>query len=147
MQRLSIAFANSSSVKCCASPRATSRTLEFARNLLEISDVADVCLETVWQICRQQLVERHGTPYQSGCAKASWHPTAVLRARHGQTRRTGTQLQFGRGCAFRLQPRRAACSKTARRAKSASTPREPILTESSVLQSPGRSIHRRSRPR
>ena len=29
----------------------------------EISNVADVCLETVWRICRMQLGERHGEPF------------------------------------------------------------------------------------
>jgi len=29
----------------------------------EISDLADVCLETVWLICTQQLVARYGEPY------------------------------------------------------------------------------------
>src|SRR5262245_40194918 len=29
----------------------------------EISDVADVCLETVWAVCHRHLAERYGTPY------------------------------------------------------------------------------------
>ncbi|HTL17712.1 MAG TPA: hypothetical protein VL793_10770, partial [Patescibacteria group bacterium] len=29
----------------------------------EISDLADVCLETVWQVCTEQLVARYGEPY------------------------------------------------------------------------------------
>lgn len=41
----------------------------------EISDVADVCLETVWYICHRHLVERHGTPYHQD-AQGKWHPTA-----------------------------------------------------------------------
>src|SRR5258705_10544911 len=40
----------------------------------EISDVADVCLQSVWVICHQHLVERHGTPYHQG-ADGRWHPT------------------------------------------------------------------------
>src|SRR5436853_2081594 len=30
----------------------------------EISEVADVCLDTVWEICHQQLAERVGSPYR-----------------------------------------------------------------------------------
>ncbi len=42
--------------------------------ILEISDVADVCLETVWQVCLRQLVERHGLPFHQD-ANGEWHPT------------------------------------------------------------------------
>jgi glutamate-ammonia-ligase adenylyltransferase len=41
----------------------------------EVSDVADVCLEAVWQICRRQLAERFGEP---------WHEDV-----EGKWRRTG----------------------------------------------------------
>src|SRR6267143_1528385 len=40
----------------------------------EISDVADVCLETVWQICRQQFIGRFGRPYHQD-ANGKWHAT------------------------------------------------------------------------
>jgi glutamate-ammonia-ligase adenylyltransferase len=40
----------------------------------EISDVADVCLDAVWQICRQQFVERYGTPFHQN-ADEQWQPT------------------------------------------------------------------------
>jgi glutamate-ammonia-ligase adenylyltransferase len=30
----------------------------------EIADLADVCLETVWQVCMRQLVNRYGEPYR-----------------------------------------------------------------------------------
>ncbi|MBI3853349.1 MAG: bifunctional [glutamate--ammonia ligase]-adenylyl-L-tyrosine phosphorylase/[glutamate--ammonia-ligase] adenylyltransferase [Verrucomicrobia bacterium] len=40
----------------------------------EISDVADVCLDTVWQLCRQQLSERLGLPYHQD-ADGNWLPT------------------------------------------------------------------------
>ena len=40
----------------------------------EISDVADVCLETVWQICQRQLTERFGQP-QHQDIKGKWQPT------------------------------------------------------------------------
>ena len=40
----------------------------------EISDVADVCLDTVWRICHQQLTERFGQPsHQDGDGK--WRQT------------------------------------------------------------------------
>jgi len=40
----------------------------------EISDVADVCLSSVWQLCRQQLTERLGRPYHQD-ADETWQPT------------------------------------------------------------------------
>ena len=40
----------------------------------EISDVADVCLDAVWQVCRRQLVERYGEPYHQN-PEGRWQPT------------------------------------------------------------------------
>ena len=40
----------------------------------EISDVADVCLDAVWQICRQQLVERFGRPFHQH-TEGNWQET------------------------------------------------------------------------
>lgn len=40
----------------------------------EISAVADVCLDATWQICRAQLVRRHGCPYHQD-ASGNWQPT------------------------------------------------------------------------
>jgi glutamate-ammonia-ligase adenylyltransferase len=40
----------------------------------EISDVADVCLEAVYQVCRRQLTERFGQPYHLD-ADERWRPT------------------------------------------------------------------------
>jgi len=40
----------------------------------EISDVADVCLDTVWQICHRQLTERFGQPSHQD-VKGKWQPT------------------------------------------------------------------------
>jgi glutamate-ammonia-ligase adenylyltransferase len=40
----------------------------------EISNVADVCLESAYEICRQQLVARFGQPYHQD-AEGRWHPT------------------------------------------------------------------------
>ena len=42
----------------------------------EISDVADVCLEAVWRICRQQFNERFGQPYHPD-PSGQWHETAA----------------------------------------------------------------------
>jgi glutamate-ammonia-ligase adenylyltransferase len=41
----------------------------------EISDVADVCLGSVWQICLQQLTARYGSPFHRD-AGGNWQPTA-----------------------------------------------------------------------
>ncbi len=40
----------------------------------EISDVADVCLGTVWQICHRQLTERFGRPSHQDM-NGKWQPT------------------------------------------------------------------------
>ena len=42
----------------------------------EISDVADVCLDSVWKICWQQFTERFGRPYHPDPA-GRWHETAA----------------------------------------------------------------------
>ena len=59
--------------------RVAARDLAHLGNLseivLEISDAADVCMGSVWEICRQQLVERHGTPYSQD-ANGRWYPTS-----------------------------------------------------------------------
>jgi len=41
----------------------------------EISDVADVCLESVWRICWLKLAERHGEPWHQD-ADGQWKRTA-----------------------------------------------------------------------
>jgi len=41
----------------------------------EISDVADICLDAVWKICRQKFTERYGLPYHQD-ADGRWQPTA-----------------------------------------------------------------------
>ena len=41
----------------------------------ELSDVADVCLESVWQVCWRQLTRRYGRPYHRDAA-GRWQPTA-----------------------------------------------------------------------
>ncbi len=42
----------------------------------EISDMADVCLDTVWRICWEQFTERFGRPYHRDAA-GRWHETAA----------------------------------------------------------------------
>lgn len=41
----------------------------------EISDVADVCLDAVWQVCYRQLAGRYGQPWHQD-AGGQWQPTA-----------------------------------------------------------------------
>ena len=41
----------------------------------EISDVADVCLDAVWQVCHRQLAGRYGQPWHQD-AGGQWQPTA-----------------------------------------------------------------------
>jgi len=40
----------------------------------ELSDVADVCLEAVWQVCHQRLAGRYGQPWHED-AGGQWQPT------------------------------------------------------------------------
>ncbi|HEY5912174.1 MAG TPA: hypothetical protein VJA21_16340 [Verrucomicrobiae bacterium] len=42
---------------------------------LELSDVADVCLDAVWQICGLQLRQRYGQPWHQD-SDGRWQPTA-----------------------------------------------------------------------
>ena len=39
----------------------------------ELSDLADVCLDSVWHLCRQQFVGRFGRPFHND-ANGRWHP-------------------------------------------------------------------------
>ncbi len=59
--------------------RIAARDLAHLGNLpeiiLEISDVADVCMGSVWEICLQQLADRHGTPCHQD-AGGHWHSTS-----------------------------------------------------------------------
>lgn len=43
--------------------------------VLELSNVADVCLESVWNICHEPLAERYGRPYHKD-ARGDWQPTS-----------------------------------------------------------------------
>ena len=102
----------------------------------EISDVADVCLQSVWQSCRQQLAERYGQPYHQD-ANGRWQPTAgcVL----GLGKLGGQELNYSsdvdviffyseEGSVFKEPPGKGK------------TPR-PVLTQPSVFQSPGRGVY------
>ncbi len=40
----------------------------------ELSDLADVCLDSVWQLCCRQFIERFGAPFHQD-ANRRWHPT------------------------------------------------------------------------
>jgi glutamate-ammonia-ligase adenylyltransferase len=42
---------------------------------LELSSVADVCLEAVWRVCQRQMVQRYGQPWHKD-ADGHWQPTA-----------------------------------------------------------------------
>ena len=57
----------------------------------EISDVADVCLDAVWQICRQQFADRFGRPHHPDPA-GRWHvtPACVL----GMGKLGGQELNY-----------------------------------------------------
>ena len=48
-----------------------SNVVELTR---EISDVADVCLDTVWRVCQEQFAARHGRPYHQDM-DGNWQPT------------------------------------------------------------------------
>src|SRR5437016_5726607 len=80
----------SQAIKACADPPRARHHLEQLMNtsaagdlarlgnlseiMREISDVADVCLDNVWQLCRRQLTERLGQPYHQD-ADGKWLPT------------------------------------------------------------------------
>ena len=107
----------------------------------EISDVADVCLDAVWQVCHRQLVGRHGQPWHQD-ANGRWQPTAgcVL----GMGKLGGQELNYSsdvdvlfvyseEGSVFKEPPGKQQGTA-------------PGADEPSVLQSPGRGLHRGSEP-
>jgi glutamate-ammonia-ligase adenylyltransferase len=55
--------------------RDLARLGKFPEIIQEISDVADVCLDAVWQVCHRQLAGRYGQPWHQD-ASGRWHPTA-----------------------------------------------------------------------
>jgi glutamate-ammonia-ligase adenylyltransferase len=56
--------------------RDLSRLANVVEITREISDVADICLDTVWRICWQQFTERFGRPYHPD-PSGRWHETAA----------------------------------------------------------------------
>ena len=71
----------------------------------EISDVADVCLDAVWRICRQQFTEKFGQPFHQD-ADGNWQPTEFCVLGLGKLGGQELELQFRRGRAVSLQRRR-----------------------------------------
>jgi glutamate-ammonia-ligase adenylyltransferase len=55
--------------------RDLARRAEVVEVTQELSDVADVCLQSVWQICREQFTTRFGQPYHQDVG-SRWWPTA-----------------------------------------------------------------------
>jgi len=78
----------------------------------EISDVADVCLDTVWQICQRQSVERFGQPWHQD-AEGRWRPTRLACWAWANSG-TGAELQLRCGRAVCLQRGRAGLQGTSR---------------------------------
>ncbi len=56
--------------------RDLSHAAEVPEIILEISDLADVCLDAIWQNCWRQLTRRYGTPYHRD-PQGKWRPTAA----------------------------------------------------------------------
>jgi len=54
--------------------RDLARLAEAPEITRELSDIADVCLNSVWQICHRQAVERYGQPWHQD-ANGAWHRT------------------------------------------------------------------------
>ncbi|MDB6020913.1 MAG: glnEb, partial [Pedosphaera sp.] len=55
--------------------RDLARLTDVTEIIRELSDVADVCLDAVWQLCHWQLAERHGRPFHQD-AEGRWEATA-----------------------------------------------------------------------
>ncbi len=95
--------------------RDLARLSDAPQIIQEISTVADVCLSTVLQLCRLQLIDRFGEPWHQD-ADGRWHPTefAVL----GLGKLGGEELNYSsdvdvifvyseEGNVFKEPPRRA----------------------------------------
>jgi glutamate-ammonia-ligase adenylyltransferase len=102
--------------------------------ITEISDVADVCLESVWEICHRHLVERHGLPYHQD-ADGRWHPTTSCVL--GMGKLGGQELNYSsdvdvlfvytdEGAVFKEPPSPARKSTKQRKGASANVP-QPTL--------------------
>jgi glutamate-ammonia-ligase adenylyltransferase len=101
----------------------------------EISDVADVCLETVWQVCYRQAVLRHGEPYHRN-AQDRWQRTTACVLGLGKL--GGQELNYSsdvdvmflysdEGEVYKETPVAEATARGQRRSRTAPTPR-PALT-------------------
>jgi [glutamine synthetase] adenylyltransferase / [glutamine synthetase]-adenylyl-L-tyrosine phosphorylase len=55
--------------------RDLARLADVSEITQEISDLADVCLDSVWRTCHQQFTERHGRPWHQD-PQGRWQPTA-----------------------------------------------------------------------
>lgn len=102
--------------------------------VLEISDVADVCMESIWEICRQQLVERYGTPYSED-AEGRWYPTSSCVL--GMGKLGGQELNYSsdvdvlfvyadEGAVFKVPPLQRAESNKRRKSATSNSP-QPAL--------------------
>jgi [glutamine synthetase] adenylyltransferase / [glutamine synthetase]-adenylyl-L-tyrosine phosphorylase len=86
----------------------------------EISNVADVCLETIYQVSLQQLTAKHGTPYALDPTTEKWIPSAFCVL--GMGKLGGQELNYssdidvlfvysGEGECFKTKPDKNAKSK------------------------------------
>ena len=86
----------------------------------EISNVADVCLETIYEVCLQQLIAKYGTPYALDPASEKWMPSAFCVL--GMGKLGGQELNYssdidvlfvytGEGECFKKKPIKAAKSQ------------------------------------
>lgn len=118
--------------------RIAARDLAHLGNLpeiiLEISDVADVCMGSVWEICLRQLADRHGSPYHQD-AGGYWHSTSCCVL--GMGKLGGQELNYSsdvdvlfvyseEGVVFKERPMSNGKSARRRKAPPAKTP-QPTL--------------------
>ncbi len=81
----------------------------------ELSDLADICLDTAYRLCQQQLVDRFGEPHHQD-ARGYWTPTGFCI--FGMGKLGGQELNYSsdvdlifiygeEGCVFKEPPRRS----------------------------------------
>lgn len=106
----------------------------FTEIITEISDVADVCLDCVWDICYRHLADRLGSPYHQD-AEGRWCPTASCVL--GMGKLGGQELNYSsdvdvlfvytdEGAVFKDPPPAAGKSRRQRKGASAQVP-QPAL--------------------
>ena len=104
--------------------RDLARLAEATEIIQEISDIADVCLESVWQLCYRQLTDRYGQPFHQD-GSGLWQKTAACAIGLGKL--GGQELNYSsdvdlifvyseEGSVFREPPR------------SRSRPQNPVIT-------------------